>query len=162
DLDLRYPHLDVTLTSHDVGGLSDRDVALARRISELAAQAGVPARPEKVATLEIGLDTADKAAIAPFWRAVLGLAEGGDSEDEIVDPSGVIDTLWFQETAPHDEPRQRFHLDLHVPPEVVRGRVEETLAAGGTLVTEEFAPSFWVLADADGNKVCLCTWQGND
>jgi 4a-hydroxytetrahydrobiopterin dehydratase len=37
DLDLRYPHVDVTLTSHDAGGVTRRDVAMARRISELAA-----------------------------------------------------------------------------------------------------------------------------
>jgi 4a-hydroxytetrahydrobiopterin dehydratase len=41
DLDLRYPHLDVTLSSHDVGGVTDRDVKLARAISEYAASEGV-------------------------------------------------------------------------------------------------------------------------
>ena len=41
DLDLRYPHLDVTLSSHDVGGVTDRDVKLARTISEYAAGEGV-------------------------------------------------------------------------------------------------------------------------
>jgi 4a-hydroxytetrahydrobiopterin dehydratase len=48
DLDLRYPHLDVRLYSHDVGGITDRDVALARRISELAADLGVDADPSAV------------------------------------------------------------------------------------------------------------------
>jgi 4a-hydroxytetrahydrobiopterin dehydratase len=41
DLDLRYPHLDVTLSSHDVGGVTERDVKLARTISEYAAAEGV-------------------------------------------------------------------------------------------------------------------------
>jgi 4a-hydroxytetrahydrobiopterin dehydratase len=41
DLDLRYPHLDVTLSSHDVGGVTDRDVKFARAISEYAASEGV-------------------------------------------------------------------------------------------------------------------------
>jgi 4a-hydroxytetrahydrobiopterin dehydratase len=41
DLDLRYPHLDVTLSSHDVGGVTDRDVKLARAISEYAASEGI-------------------------------------------------------------------------------------------------------------------------
>ena len=43
DLDLRYPHLDVRLTSHDAGGVTERDVALARTISEFAAAEGVVA-----------------------------------------------------------------------------------------------------------------------
>ncbi len=41
DLDLRYPHVDVTLASHDVGGLTARDVRMARTISALAAGEGV-------------------------------------------------------------------------------------------------------------------------
>ncbi len=41
DLDLRYPHLDVRLSSHDAGGVTDRDVTLARAISEYAADEGV-------------------------------------------------------------------------------------------------------------------------
>src|SRR5688572_5245582 len=48
DLDLRYPHLNIRLFSHDVGGITDRDVALARRISELAAELDVAADPDAV------------------------------------------------------------------------------------------------------------------
>lgn len=48
DLDLRYPHLDVTLTTHDVGGLSERDVQMARQISDIAAREGVVAAPGEV------------------------------------------------------------------------------------------------------------------
>ena len=36
------------------------------------------------------------------------------------------------------------------------------LAAGGVLVSDRAAPAFWVLADAEGNEVCVCTWQGRD
>ncbi len=43
DVDLRYPHLTVTLKSHDVDAITQRDIRLARRISELAAEAGVSA-----------------------------------------------------------------------------------------------------------------------
>src|ERR1044072_1327504 len=41
DLDLRYPHLNVKLYSHDAGGVTARDVSLARQISQLAAAHGV-------------------------------------------------------------------------------------------------------------------------
>ena len=36
----------------------------------------------------------------------------------------------------------------------------DALAAGGTLVTDEHAPRFWVLADPQGNKACLTTGRG--
>lgn len=40
-----YHRVDITLTTHEVGGLSARDVALARLIDALAAQAGATDRP---------------------------------------------------------------------------------------------------------------------
>lgn len=157
DVDLRYGHVDVVLTSHDVGAKTMRDVDLARRISGIAAEMGVSAQPETMQVLEIGLDTWDAAQIKPFWAAVLGVDE---AEDEIVDPAGVVPTVWFQECQPHDVPAQRFHLDIRVPPEVAPQRIEAALAAGGVLVSDARAPRFTVLADAQGNKVCVCTHVG--
>jgi 4a-hydroxytetrahydrobiopterin dehydratase len=29
-------------------------------------------------------------------------------------------------------------------------------------VTDEYAPSWWVLADAEGNEACVTTWMGRD
>lgn len=43
DITLTYPEVGVTLSSHDVGGLTSRDVDLARIISEHAAALGVAA-----------------------------------------------------------------------------------------------------------------------
>jgi 4a-hydroxytetrahydrobiopterin dehydratase len=161
DLDLRYRHLDVRLTSHDSGGVTTRDVRLARKVSEFAASAGITADPAAVSVLEIALDSEDYRAIKPFWRAVLALGDS-PAEDELVDPHGLLPTLWFQETDRHEPPRQRFHLDVRVPPEVARSRIDAALAAGGTLVSDEHAPSFWVLADAQGNKACVTTAEGRD
>ena len=42
-----------------------------------------------------------------------------------------------------------------MPPEVAEARIQAALAAGGTLVSDERAPAFWVLADAQGNKACV-------
>jgi 4a-hydroxytetrahydrobiopterin dehydratase len=68
----------------------------------------------------------------------------------------------FQSTEPHEEPRQRFHLDIRVPPEVAGPRIDAALAAGGTLVSDEGAPAFVVLADRQGNKACITTGRGRD
>jgi 4a-hydroxytetrahydrobiopterin dehydratase len=162
DVVLTYPHVDVDLHSHDVHGVTSRDVALARRISEIAAELGIEAAPREVSTLEVALDVPDADEVAPFWAAALGYAAGDDAQD-VVDPGGRNGTLWFQ-PAPDatGEVQQRFHLDIVVPREVAEERVEAAVAAGGTLVSDAAAPAFWVLADAHGNKVCVCTSDGRD
>ncbi|MET8836499.1 4a-hydroxytetrahydrobiopterin dehydratase [Micromonospora sp. NPDC004540] len=158
DLDLRYTHVDVRLRSHDAGGVTDRDVRLARAISALAAEAGLSPAHTGVSRLELALDSPDFAAVAPFWQAVLAMEH---RDDEVRDPAGALPTVWFQESG-RDEPRQRWHPDVWVDAAEVKPRIEAALAAGGTLVSDAAAPHFWVLADADGNRVCLCTWQGRD
>lgn len=162
DIDLRYPHVTVTTVSHDVGRLTGRDRRLALVISEIAAELGMAAVPDQLSVLEIGLDVMVAGDVAPFWRAVLGYqpeAEGTE-DDCLVDPATRNAALWFQQM---DEPRTergRFHLDITVPHDVAEQRLADALAAGGRLITDEFAPSWWVLADAEGNEVCICTWQG--
>jgi 4a-hydroxytetrahydrobiopterin dehydratase len=143
----------VKLMSHDVSGVTTRDLDLARGISAKARELGVTAEPSLLSALEFGLDTADEEAIAPFWRAVLGVGESSDED---------LPVLWFQKTDPHAEPRQRFHLDITVPPEVAQPRIDAALAAGGRLVSDAQAPAFTVLADAEGNKACICTSLGRE
>ena len=77
--------------------------------------------------------------------------------DTVFDPTGQLPSIWFQGTEPHEVPRQRFHLDLWLAPEVAAARITAAVAAGGTVVDDSEAPSFTILADPDGNKVCVCT-----
>jgi 4a-hydroxytetrahydrobiopterin dehydratase len=159
DIDLRYTHVDVRLTSHDTGGLTGRDIRLARKISELVAAAGLEQSFTGLTLLELGLDTPDHAAIAPFWAAVLGFRQRtGEYDEEVADPSGALPTIWFQQSG-STEPRQRWHPDLWIDPSEVQARIDAAVAAGGTLESDAEAPSFWVLADPQGNRLCLCTWQ---
>lgn len=160
DLDLRWGRVDVRLVSHDAGGITQRDVELARRITQLAADAGHTQSRDDVAQLEVSLDSPEHTRIAPFWRAVLGLdslpAQEGD--DELRDPAGVLPNVWFQQSG-SEEPRQRWHFDVWIDPAEVQPRIDAAMAAGGELVSDEAAPSFWVLADPEGNRMCFCTWQ---
>ena len=77
DVDLRYAGVTVSLFTHEVGDISDRDVALAQQISIAARERGIAA----------------------------------------------------------------------------------ALAAGGRIVTDAHAPSWWTLADAEGNEVDVAPWR---
>jgi 4a-hydroxytetrahydrobiopterin dehydratase len=141
--------------------VTQRDVDLAGRITEIAAEQG--ARPDRasITAIEIALDTAHAAAIAPVWAALLtGSVEAhgrGTIDDEVRDALGRVPNLWFQTTDEHEPPRQRFHIDVWVAPEVADERIAAAVAAGGIVVDDSQAPSFTVIADQDGNKACVCT-----
>lgn len=160
DVDLTYPAVTVRLTSHDAGGVTSRDVELARRISHAAEGLHAKADPATVSVVELGLDTWDHEEIKPFWSALLGYTSSDTYEQELNDATGTRPTIWFQETDRHEPPRQRWHLDIRVPPEVAEQRVKAAIDAGGRLVSDERAPTFWVLADPQGNQACVTTWLG--
>lgn len=140
-----------------VSWVTQKDVDVARRISEIAKEQRIAADPRAVTQIELGLDTADVAALGPFWAAVLTGSTDSRQGDDVRDPSGQVPIIWFQGTDAHETPRQRFHIDLWVPPEVAEERIAAGVAAGGKVVYDEEAPSFTVLADPEGNKVCICT-----
>lgn len=157
DVTLTYPWVDLRLISHDVDALTSRDVDLAREISRIAADLGVAADPTALSVVEIGLDTADVAALGPVWSALLsGSADGVDGND-VVDPQQRAPLVWFQDTEAHETPRQRFHLDVWVPHDQLDQRIAAAVEAGAEVVDESHGPSFVVLADPEGNKACLCT-----
>ena len=167
-------YVDLTLVSDDavyrdgegaehvVTWVTQQDVDLARRISEIAAEHALVADPAAVTTVEIALDTAHAATIAPVWAALLtGSADSqglGSIGDDVRDATGRVPILWFQDTDEHETPRQRFHLDVWVAPEVAEQRIAAAVAAGGVITDDSQAPSFTVIADPDGNKACVCTY----
>jgi 4a-hydroxytetrahydrobiopterin dehydratase len=157
DIDVRYPgRVRVTLTTHATGGLTTRDTDLATTISALAAQLGATPEPTSAEFVEFAIDTLDADRIRPFWQAVLGYVDVGGT---LIDPLRVGPPLWFQTMEVPRTERSRFHVDISVAHDVAEQRVASAVAAGGTLVTDRFARSWWVLADADGNEACICTWQ---
>lgn len=155
DLTVAYGRVDVSLVTHDAGGVTERDVALAREISAIAAEEGVSVRPETLLGVQWGLDTADPGRISPFWRALLG----DEDEQEVVrDAVGDAPPLWFQDSEPRPGV-DRGHLDVYLPDEAVAPRLAAVLDAGGELLTADFAPAWWVLGDSDGNRACICSWH---
>jgi 4a-hydroxytetrahydrobiopterin dehydratase len=163
EIDLRPDRIDVRLNSgYDIGGVTEVDLTLARKISEIAAAAGVELESSSISRMELGLDTPDHEKIAPFWEAVLKRRlVTGDGWADVGDPAQANPLIWFQRSG-SEEPRQRWHLDVFVDPADAQARVDAAIAAGGTLVTDGSAPGSWVLADPDGNRICLITWLPGD
>jgi 4a-hydroxytetrahydrobiopterin dehydratase len=146
---------------HIVEWVTQKDIDLAQRITEIAADQAVTADPASITTIELAVDTANAALIAPVWAVLLTggtEAQGrGSIGSDIRDATGRVPILWFQETDEHETPRQRFHLDIWVPAEVAEQRIAAAVAAGGIVVDDSQAPAFTVIADQDGNKACVCT-----
>jgi 4a-hydroxytetrahydrobiopterin dehydratase len=165
DVDLRHGGVVVRLITitDDYYGLSERDLELARRISAVAHELGVAADPSAVQTVQVTIDALVGAEVLPFWRAVLGYQNRGDSPDEdLIDPHGRGASLWFQEMDAPRPQRNRIHIDVWVPHDQAEARVAAAIAAGGRLVTDKHAPSWWVLADAEGNEACVATAMSRD
>jgi 4a-hydroxytetrahydrobiopterin dehydratase len=160
DVDLRYRGVTVRLWTHDVDGLSERDVELARQISLAARELNAPSDPTAVQTVQVSIDALVRPEVMPFWRAVLGYREMGD--EDLVDRHGRGPSFWFQQMDAPRPQRNRIHIDISVPHDQAEARVATAIAAGGHLVTDEHAPGWWVLADAEGNEACVATWMGRD
>lgn len=147
-------------TEHVIEWVTQQDVDLARRITEIAADHGIESDPGSVSVLEVGLDTGNSAMIAPVWAALLtGSAESqglGSPSDEVRDATGRVPNLWFGDIDERKTSTQRFHVEVYVAPEVAEQRIAAALAAGGTVVDDSGAPSLTVIADQDGNTGVLC------
>lgn len=165
DITITCTDVIVTLSSHDVHGITHRDVELARQISSHAADLRLEADIAGITQLELGLDTAAGDHLAPFYAALLGAEI---RQGEPVDPSGQVPTVWWQDTRETDEAlalpeqsfQQRWHFDVWVPHDEAQHRLRAVLDAGGRLVSDAGAPAYWVVEDAEGNRSCICTPAG--
>jgi 4a-hydroxytetrahydrobiopterin dehydratase len=171
-VDLRPDRVELSVADRSAGGVTGRDTALAHRIAAavnalgLTPAASVTAEsPRPVQALELAIDAIDIPAIQPFWKAVLGYVDeagGGGPSCAIVDPAGQLPALWFQQMDAPRPQRNRVHFDIAVAHDEAEPRVRAALAAGGRLVDDSHARAFWVLADAEGNEACVCTWTDRD
>lgn len=156
DVDLRAEGVTVRLFTHEPGGLSTRDVELAREISATARKLGVEADPTGVQHVQVCIDALAIPEVLPFWRAVLGYRKVGD--EDVFDPHRVGPPFTFQQMDAPRPQRNRIHVDVYVPRDQVEARIADALAAGGQMVNDTHAPNWWTLADAEGNEVDLAIW----
>jgi 4a-hydroxytetrahydrobiopterin dehydratase len=171
-VDVRPDRVELSVQTRARGAVTGRDAQLARHIADAVDRLGLrPAgptsdeSPRPVQMLEIAIDAQDIGTIRPFWKAVLAYVDEpgrNGPEDALVDPTGQLPALWFQQMDAPRPQRNRVHLDITVAHDEAQARVRAALDAGGRLMDDSFARSFWVLADAEGNEVCVCTWTDRD
>jgi 4a-hydroxytetrahydrobiopterin dehydratase len=171
-IDLRPDRVELSVQTLALGRVTGHDAGLAHRIA--SAVAGLALRPagptsaqspRPVQQLELAIDALDIRAVRPFWKAVLGYADEPGSDDPtraITDSAGQLPPIWFQQMDAPRPQRNRIHFDITVAHDEAEARVRAAVAAGGRLINDSFARSFWVLADAEGNEVCVCTWTDRD
>ncbi len=156
DIDLRPKSVTVRLFTGHPGGLSDKDVGLARQISAAARDLGISADPGAVQHVQVAIDALVIPEVRPFWRAVLGYSEAGD--EDLLDPERRLPSFWFQQMDAPRPQRNRIHIDIYVPKDQAEARIAAALAAGGRIVSDAHAPGWWTLADAEGNEADVAIW----
>jgi 4a-hydroxytetrahydrobiopterin dehydratase len=166
DIDLRSDGVTVRLLTYEDGyyGMSQLDVELARQISAVAREQGLIADPSAVQNVLVIPGAPDTRAVMPFWRAVLGYEPRADSPDEdLLDPRNRWPGFWFETMKePRGDGGGAIHIAVWLPYEQAEARVAAALAAGGHMVRDEFAPSWWTLADAAGNEADVATIKSRD
>jgi 4a-hydroxytetrahydrobiopterin dehydratase len=165
-VDIRHGGVTVRLISlsDEYLGMTERDVQVAHKISAVARERGLAADPTAVQSLLVIPGAPDIAEIMPFWRAVLGYEPRPDSPDEdLVDPQDRGAAFWFEAMdAPRPDGGGAIHIGIWVPHDQAEARIAAALAAGGRMVRDDYAPSWWTLADAAGNEADIATVTGRD
>ena len=147
--------LTIRLT-REVSTIETEHIAIARQISDLAKSVGAIGNPSQVQEVQFAIAAKPDSVDLDFWRAVLGYQPMLD--DAGIDPLGVSSSVWMQELDESKPLRHAMHLDVSVAKEHAQSRVDAAVKAGGVIVESSQAPSYWVLADRSGNKVCVVAW----
>jgi 4a-hydroxytetrahydrobiopterin dehydratase len=159
DVDLRPTGVTVRLRRHESGALTDAELALAGQISDAARTLGATVDLKGLQSYQIAIDALVIPDVVPFWAAVLGYELFTDS---LIDPDFEGPTIWFQQMDAPRPQRNRIHIDLYLPEEQAKARVDAAVAVGGRIVNEANAPAWWTLADPEGNEVDVAPWPDTD
>jgi 4a-hydroxytetrahydrobiopterin dehydratase len=160
DVDLRREGVAVKLVTRGIRNLSDRDLDLARRISEAAHDLGLVADPSVLQVVQTAVASPPSAEVTPFWAAVLGYVRPNDTH--LVDPLRRNSSFFLQPEDRVAPGRGRIHVDVCVPHDQVEARIAAALAAGGRLADDSNAPEWWTLADTENHGVDVTTWWGRE
>ena len=172
-VDLRPERVELSVQDRKAGHVTTRDAELAHRIAAAVAGLGLAAVRQhlgRVAAAGADAGDGDRRDRHPGDPAVLEsgarlrrrAGRGRPVRTRSSIRPGSCPPLWFQQMDAPRPQRNRVHFDITVAHDEAEPRVRAALAAGGRLVDDSHARAFWVLADAEGNEVCVCTWTDRD
>ena len=156
--------LRLLTTGAEYYGMSTLDVDAAREISANAREFGLVADPSVLQSVLIVPGAPRGTDIVPFWRALLGYEPRPDSPDEdLVDPQDRWPAFWFEQmNEPRPDGGGAIHVAVWVPIDRVEDRAAAVVAAGGRVVRDANAPSWWTFEDAAGNEADVASVAGRD
>jgi 4a-hydroxytetrahydrobiopterin dehydratase len=157
DVDVRPEGVTVRTASGEYGAMTDRDIELARRISEEARKLRLEPDPSQVQVVGIAVAQDAGSDVGPFWAAALGYRSLGPGED-VVDRHRRNPHVAFQPLHPPKPGRGRTHIDVSVPADQAEARVAAALEAGGRLADDSHAPMWWTLASPENHGVDIAAW----
>jgi len=109
--------------------------------------------------VELCVDCNDPERVRPWWRVALGWEERPDRHGqgtiELVDPGDDRRRVWFQPVPEPKSAKNRLHLDVYVDRAEADSLRDRLVAMGGVVLDDSFA-SFVVMADPEGNELCIC------
>jgi len=140
---------------------------LARRIQAAARGMALTADTTRLRFVQIGIDAVDIPVVRGVWRAVLGYEyDSRAGITDLYDPRRLNLPIFFQQMPASEDARRkqrnRIHVDVFVPDDQARARIDAALAAGGRIVYDAEAPEWWTLADPEGNEVDIAVSVGRE
>jgi hypothetical protein len=146
------------------GSADGRFVELAGRIQAAARGLGLSADLTRPRFVQFGIAAVDPPVVRAFWASVLGYEYDPRAHlTDIYDPRRLNPVLFFQQMDASDAERRahrnRLHLDLFVPHDQAKSRIDVAVAAGGRIAAED-APDRWTVMDPEGNELRIVTSGG--
>lgn len=160
DVDVRPEAVVVRIPYRGPEGIPAAAPDFAAAVSRAAAELKLTPDPSRAQSIGIYVATHSRTDVRPFFEAALGYEAFGDTD--AVDPLRCGPQLAFNPIAGDVPARGRTHLDVFVPADQARARVEAALAAGGRLADDSHAPDWWSLASPDNHGVDIAAWTDTD
>ncbi|WAC67223.1 hypothetical protein OVA14_05645 [Agrococcus sp. SL85] len=156
DVDLRPEAAVVSVPHPDFEGIPAGAAPFAAAVSSAGAALGLRAEPALVQSIQLYVAQHSEADVRAFFLAALGYEPFGDAD--AVDPLRRGPQLAVNPITGDAAGRGRTHLDVFVPADRWRARVEAAAEAGGRIADEAQAPAWVTLASPDNHGVDIAGW----